>query len=222
VEINKKDLTRLPFPVDQNIDYRETFSSLNNYPRLRKVITDDPEKGLKVNFDKFFKYVVLIYTTNTPLLQIKDYKEQRMSALELAGLDFINPDIQNILMGKSQVANGIVLSYCQMMKSFKWSKLCGFRDAFYVQFERLISGQTESGERTDQLIDNIEKLEKNIEVLIDEFLNHDKSPELIDFVMQAVEDVKNDIRPEYIADMLHQGIDPTRKWSPYESVEKDS
>jgi hypothetical protein len=219
VEINKKDLARLPYPVDQNIDYRATYPGLNNYYRMRRIVTDDPKTGLKIPFDNFFKYVVLIYTTNTPLLQVKDYKEQRMSALELAGLDFASDDIQAILMGKNDAANGIILCYLQMMKSFKWTKLCGFRDAFYIQWEKIVSGKTKPGEQMGDLIKSIKEIEQDIDTLVDDFLNHDKNIELVDFVLQAVEDVKNDIRPEYIADQLHQGNDPTRNWNPYEQVE---
>ena len=209
MEFREDELNRLPFNVIGNVDYIAEYPTLQNYPEF----SDELLNELKLPFNNLFKYFVLLYSQNTPLLNIKDYNQRKSVALTLAVIDpLINLDI---VMGRNPVANWILIAFFRMTKNNKWSKFCVFQDAYYNQLAKLQSGTVEPGERTKELMYNINTLESQIDEMLTDLMNQDRSQKLREDVFQAVEDARNNLRPEYIAQRIKEGDDPTRDWSPY-------
>lgn len=80
---------------------------------------------------------------------------------------------------------------------------------------RLQSGKTEPGERTKDLIINIDDLGKKVDDLITDLANGDFSARITTNVLQAIEDLRRELTPEYIAQQTLEGNDPTRAWNPH-------
>lgn len=207
MEFKESELNKLPFPVIGDINFRKQFPSLNDVEEFRNVET------LNVSFDEVFKYIVLLYTPNTPLLSIKDYPQRKVIAMEIAGMD--PEENVNVMDCSDSRINYLIIAYLRMTKSIKWSKLCVYQDAYYNQLLKLQSGKTEAGERTKDLRENIDDFGTIIDVLITDLVNGDWAPKLKMDVVQAINDLKNELRPEYIARQMMDGDDPTRNWSPY-------
>lgn len=212
MEFTEKELSRLPFRVIGDVDYFAEYPALRNY----KVFSDEVLNSLEVPFDNLFKYIVLLYTPNTPLLNITDHNKRKAIALQMAEIDPVkNIDI---VACRNALSNLVIMAYLRMMKSHRWTKLCVFTDAYYNQCAKLQAGLIEPGERTKELKGNINDLEADIEQMTNEYINYDPSRGLKDAVVQAVEDEHNELLPETIASMIAEGSDPTRGWSPYASI----
>jgi len=211
VEFTEKELSRLPFKVIGDIDYFAEYPSLKNY----KAFNDEILGGLMIPFNNLFRYVVLLYTPNTPLMNITDHNKRKAVALQMSDIDGAkNIDLVSC---RNPLYNMIIMGYLRLMKSHRWAKLCVFTDAYYNQCAKLQAGLIEPGERTKELKANINDLEADIEFMTNEFVNFDNSPKLRDAVTQAVEDQHNELLPETIASLISEGDDPTREWSPYAS-----
>jgi hypothetical protein len=207
MEFKESELSKLPFRVIGNINFLKEYPSLKDIPEFRLI--DD----LRVSFNDIFKYIVLLYTPNTPLLSVKDYSQRKIIAMEIA--DIPVDENHAILECSDSKVNVLIIAYLRMMKSIKWSKLCVYQDAYYNQLLKLQCGQVEPGERTKDLRENIDAFGTIIDELITDLLNGDWAPQLKYDVIQAINDLKNELRPEYIARQMMEGDDPTRKWSPY-------
>ena len=204
MEIKESDLSKLPYRVVGKVNYLQEYPSLKNIPEF----TGELISQISVPFDKLFKYIVLIYTANTPLLNIKDYENRVNVAMELADIK-PNTDLQ------TEPISAIVVAYLRLNKSIKWTRLCAYYDAYYNLIFRLKAGKSDPGERTSDLRKNIQEFGDLIDNLLTELLNGDFSPKLRDNVTQAVNDIKNELRPETIAREILEGNNPIRNWSPY-------
>ena len=177
MDFTKDDFQRLPYDIN-------TGDFLKTYPKLATIPEFANRDEIK-NFNNLFRYIVLLYSQNTPLLQISDYTERRQYAQEFSRVT--KDDIANSSM--------FVIGYLRSCKSDKWGKLCVYRDALYNQALRLQSDQTVSGERTTALINNIELLETKIESTLASIASGDKKieSEIIGFIE---EERLQDLRPE--------------------------
>lgn len=206
MNIADKEFFKLPFRVNGDIDYK------NEYPSLQKI----PEFSLdiKLPFDVVFKYIVLYYSNGTPLMNISNPNERKGTAADLAGFDITVKSVQEMLSGKNEAVNQMIISYLRLQKSHKWSKLIIFIDAYYNQLSKLQSGEI-SGEKTKEILVNVNTLETNIDSLTSDLLNEDRSPYVADTLFQSVEDTRLGLRPEEVAEAISEGRDPLRGYNPY-------
>jgi len=208
MEFKESDPLKLPFNVIGEIDYRSEYPSLKDIPEFKEEVTSK----LPVDFDPLFKYFVLLYTPNTPLLNVKDFAARKNIALEISGM-LRDPDL---FEGReADLIYLLMIAYLRMMNSNKWAKLCVFQNSYYNLMIRLQSGKTEPGERTKDLIINIDDLGKKVDDLITDLANGDFSARITTNVLQAIEDLRRELTPEYIAQQTLEGNDPTRAWNPH-------
>lgn len=220
MEIKESELNRLPFKVIGNIDYRKEYPHLLDIPEFRPEFT----KQLPIKFDPYFKYIVLLYSQNTPLLNIRDFEQRKRYAIEYADIkdpesffiDFSEyKDDEEQPPDEYGYLNQVFIAYLRFMKSNKWSKLYVFQNSYYNLMGLLQSGKTSPGERTRDLIQNIDSIGVKIDELITDLTNQHWTPKIESDILQAIEDVRHDLRPEYIAQQLLEGNDVTRKWGNY-------
>ena len=209
MDFRESDLKKLPFEVIGDIHYLEKYPSLKDIPEFKEEITCN----LPVDFDLLFKYFVLLYSPNTPLLTIKDFVQRKGVALEISGM-LRDPDMFQ-MDNEANLAYMLLITYLRMMNNNKWAKLMVYQNSYYNLMLRLQSGKTEAGERTKNLIENIDSLQIKIDELITDLANGDYSPKIVINVLQSIEDVKNELLPETIARQILEGSDPTRNWFPY-------
>lgn len=202
MEISDDELMMLPFDVTGNKDYLKTYPKLSSNPDFGK----ENRKEIK-DFNRTFKYIVLLYTPNTPLLRISDYAERRKWAVRKSGVS--ENDIR--------AASSLIIGYLRLQRNDKWTKLSVYRDAFYNQSLRLQSDDTKSGERTAALLDNIDKIEGRIESALSELSNGDTR--IKDIIIDAIEDERlSNLRPEMIATAKEDGKDIIEELNPYKGA----
>lgn len=211
MDFRESDLKKLPFDVVGEIDYRERYESLKDVPEFKEEITSN----LPVDFNMLFKYFVLLYTPNTPLLSVKDFVQRKNVALEISGM-LRDPDMFQFDK-EANLAYMLMMAYLRMMNNNKWAKLSVYQNTYYALMLKLQSGKTEPGERVKDLISNIDDLQIKIEELITDIAAGDYSPRITKNILQAIDDIKNELLPETIARKILNGEDPTRQWSPYVS-----
>ena len=207
MDFKKTDFDVLPYSVDGTPDYIEAYPALNKYPEFNK----KTRAKLPCDFNMIFKYIVLFYTPRTPLMQITDVSERKEAAANLAGLD------TEKLFDNDEV-NELIIRYLRIVKNYKWSKLLLWTEGFWNQGRKLLSGKTETGERTEKLLSTIDDLEIRIEKTLAEFLSNDPSEKLKTDVLQAIEEEllpSQTLKPEVIARRLSDNEDPLDGYTPY-------
>jgi hypothetical protein len=177
MDISEEDLKKLPFDIKCN-DFIGTYPKLQSIPEFR-------EKGGIKKFNNLLCYIILLYSPNTPLLQIQDYAERRQYALDLSKA--YKDDLEN--------SSSFVLGYLRLQKNDKWTTLSVYRESKFNLFLRLHSDETRSGERTGAILDNIDKLDTRIASLLADITNDDKKLES-KVIEQIEEEHLSDLRPE--------------------------
>ena len=181
-----EELKSLPYDVN-------SLDLLRSNPKLASIPEFQVRDGIK-NFNALLRYIVLLYTPNTPLLQISNYDERKDFAIKYSKVT------------KEDIAGSsvFIIGYLRYSKSDRWAKLCVYRDALFNQSLRLQSDLTSSGERTAQIINNIELLESKIETTLAAIAAGDKKieAEIVGFIE---EDRLQDLRPESRVARLLEG-----------------
>ena len=177
MDITAEELKNLPYDIN-------TLDFLRSYPKLATIPEFQDRSEVK-NFNNLFRYIILLYTPNTPLLQIANYDERREYAIKYSRAT--KEDIA--------VSSIFIIGYLRYCKSDRWSKLCVYRDALFNQSFRLQSDTTVGGERTLQIINNIELLESKIESTLASIASGNKrlETEIVEFIE---EERLQDLRPE--------------------------
>ena len=207
MDFTSKDLSKLPFSVEEGISYLKEYPQLSRYPEFNQ----DVIKELPYSFDKIFRYIVLLYSPTTPLSQIADYKERKDTAAGIVGIEIER-------LSKDENVNKVLIGYLRMMKSPKWVKLVTFQEAYFNQAQRLLNDDTVSGERTERIIANLESLESKIEKTISDLTNGDNDENVKDALLQSLEDQRlpsQELKPEVIARRIADGEPPLGDYSPY-------
>ena len=95
-----------------------------------------------------------------------------------------------------------------------------YNEALYNQGEKLINGTTEPGEKTKNLVENIDDLELRIEKLISELTQGDPDESLTDDILHTMEldRLPSEFKPENVARALVDGVDIFNGWTPYDKV----
>lgn len=186
MELSPEELKSLPYDVN-------SLDLLRSNPKLASIPEFQVRDGIS-NFNALLRYIVMLYSPNTPLLQISNYDERRDFAIKYSKVT------KDDIAGSSV----FVVGYLRHCKSDKWSKLSVYRDALFNQALRLQSDDTKSGERTAALIGNIELLESKIESTLASIAQGDKRIEL-DIIDRIEEDRLQDLRPESRVARLLEG-----------------
>lgn len=202
----KKDFDKLPFDIESGVDY------LTQYPQLKKTpeFSAQSRNELPLPFDDVFRYIILLYSSTSPLLQITDQGERKRTAAMLCNIDL------DLLLNNKSV-NRILIGFLRIQKDTKFSKLIVFYEAYYNQSQKLLNDDTVSGERTEKIIANIESLEHKIEATIAEITAGDDSLGLKKDIIQTLEDLRpsEELRPEAVAKKLAAGEKPLGDYTPY-------
>jgi len=177
MDITADELEKLPY----NINCKDF---LTEYPTLQKIPEFQNLKEVK-NFNSMFRYIVLLYTPNTPLLQISNYDERRQYAIDYSRIN--KDDLEN--------SSSFTIGYLRFCKNDKWTTLSVYRESKFNLFRRLHGDETRSGERTGAILENIDKLDTRIASLLSDITNDDKRLE--SKVFESIEEERlQDLRPE--------------------------
>jgi len=202
MDLSNEELLKLPYKVSGNIDYLKTYPELFRLPEF-----SETNRSLVNNFNATMKYIILMYSYKTPLMNLPDYFKRREYAKEFSKVR--EDDIAN--------ATSLIIGYLRMTKSHKWSLFCVLNDSFYNIAGRLQADRTESGERSGALRTNLKGTQEDIETLYNELLNDDPNVKIREAIIESAEEYRIlDFRPEMIAMNKENGEPPLQGFNPYQ------
>jgi hypothetical protein len=193
MEIKEEDYKRLMFNI---YDLQDTDILTNKYPVLKLY----PElSSLPI---KYFKFVVLLYDINTPLIAIENYTKRIVEASILSGFTPISEvkfkkEDQNVIEFKTPSVINAIIKYCRIQREIDFSELKVYEIAFYNELQNL---QTEEDAlKRGYAIKNIDNLKEKIKELQVAFYNRNNNNILEINIMSIAEDETLGLRPEDIA-----------------------
>lgn len=209
------DISALPFNLEVIAKIKtgkklfEVFPVLNNYASFKA--------DTLIPLPRAFELIVLLYSVGSPLVLRSDVAKLDAAeyfGYQVANSEIVDPDISNMLHGRYDWFNGMVIAYCRMQKNAKFSMLVVYQDTYYSQLSLMKDGGTDK-EPIKIIIANLEALQSKIETLTSEFLNQDNNQGVKDRLFEDVENSCLGIRPEDIANKIAAGEDPVPDVHPY-------
>lgn len=179
----------------------EQYPAFALYPQFRA------DCGLPL--DKSLALIVQIYT---PVKEdVSELWAIKRKAAENLGYKFNNGECKDAvvnacLRGENNNFNAMIVCYCRMTKSPRFTRLVTYIDTLYQKELDLRNG--EDNEKAKDIIHVIDTLDNRIETITREILNNDSSDNLAVSLLNEVERVSLGLRPEDIAEKLANGIDP--------------
>jgi hypothetical protein len=196
----------LLFPV---FDYPETTKLLERFPQLAQ--WPEFKTPTRHDINKVIRYIVCMYDKNgICVYETNGFKRKRISA-ELAGWkpdkdgDFRGP-VKEMMDGYDEPVNLMIIRYCKLQRSARYSTLVGIREVYYSILEKMIRHDDISAKESQMF----EDYEKKIDIRAMEFLNGDMGEEIREDMYQAIEYEKLELRPEDIAEKIKEGKLPVK------------
>ena len=209
------DVSKLPFDLEiigkikTGEKLLEVFPVLNNYSAFKN--------DIPISLPRAFELIVLCYSVNSPL--ILNHNTAKLDAAKYFGYpvdngEILDNTINSLLYGKHIGFNDMVIAYCRMQKNAKHSLMVTYLDSYYAQLAIMRNGGSDK-EKMKDLISNVENLGNKIDLLVNEFLNHDNTQAIKDRLNDDLEASCLKLRPEDISEALESGEDPVPDCRPY-------
>jgi hypothetical protein len=205
MELNfeKQDFDKLLYRVHEmpdNADPNKYFASLSQYHEFKM------KKVPLARFNQIFRWVVYMYDMKSPFRNlILDATKRKIEIAKYVKL-IINPNeldplVRDLLIGKSKEVNRMVVAYCRIQKSSRYSLTVGLENKFYNDLEKTMGGENTRNP--------IAQTQRELEESVLEFLNQDNNPFVAETLFQYIEEERIDnYKPEGIATSLAKGEDP--------------
>lgn len=178
----------------------EMLPILASFPEFQ-----DP--GLSVSYDSIIRYIVLMYDPRTPLTtRINDLPSRKFNALYYAGIyqDSLTNKFPEDVMLFSQCLLPSVNSMIFRYARFVWNDDYATLMVLQQSYDRLLA----QGFSSSKDFEASQGLREQITKLHDKLLNKDSSTALQQDFFDYLEEERLNIRPEEIAEALHNGVDP--------------
>jgi hypothetical protein len=190
------------------------FGDLSNY----KYIT----KGLKgVDKALMFKWLVYMYDSKSPLVNIEDIRKRAVIAASEAGFPRNTRKQFDKVYGKVVMFDNsimvdlgkMIVEYCKIQRNASYMQLAVYETLMVDNNELLLNPETDTSERS-KIIDMQAKLTGIISTLREKFLNGDSTDKTYAEVMDAIENENNEFSPEQVVlnDKTRQAVNEA---SPY-------
>lgn len=189
---------------------------MDAYPLLEKL------SGFEYDFEgypnprmdknKTIRYINYYYSKGSPLSErYKDYKQRKAAAAIIAGFESspktgdFHPKIEAMLSGSDHMVNRMVVSFVAHNYSTNFSSLIALRDMFLKALE----------DQTDpQKVVKIFEINEKLELLEQRMLNGDQNPKINAALVQSIEEIKLELKPEDVAKRISKGLPPI-DWEVY-------
>lgn len=190
---------------------------LKKYPEFRADLSECP--GLP--FNNIFKYIVLCYDRNSPLRDGRTIMSRKVEAAIRAGFIAIDnkfeEDVENLVRCEYQPINSMIIRYCRMQHSIKYSKLVLYEESFYKEQNNYNTEDDASKRKV--ILALIDDLESKIDVLTSDILAEDNSLLIKRSLLAYIENETIVPTPEVIVSKLKENKDPLDGYNPYKDDE---
>jgi hypothetical protein len=190
--------------------------------RFFKKLDKHPEFNLKLphlHRTNVVRYIVLMYDSTTPFKdRYADLGERKIEVAKYIGFNVdsngsFNTHVKKMLTGENLKVNRMILAYCRMQRSYKYSTLVGLDERFYKELGKMISGKTPSRV-------SLVEIEKQIEDVSKQFYNEDNNVLLKDTLFETMEQERLDrLTPEGIAEAIQEEREPVEEKEAFEEYD---
>lgn len=219
MELRAEDFEKLYIRVDL---LGERESVLETFPQLKSIKLFNTEFDQNLSYVKVFKFIVYLYDRHSPFRNIKDIGLRRVEVADYVSFNketgkFL-PQYMDIILWKNDKVNAMAIEYCRLQKSIVFSKLCMREDWLYKQYEEISTLNYEKTADRKRAYDQLNDMEKDLESIINEFVNEDNSYPMRKKVLEFIEEERIVIRPETVAKNIKQKKPPLGTYSPYDGI----
>ncbi len=178
-DFNKLNCNVYDMPIGENpIEY---FPQLKSYKEFSKIESE----RVQLNLEEVFRYIVYMYDMNSPFRTIDDLVKRKIQAAKYAGFE---PKQKNGVMVFSDVVksflncedssfNKMVIRYCRLQRSRKWSLLIAAEVSYHnclLQLMEMDSDEeAKDTEKKQKILKEAEQTEVMLERMEREMLNKD-------------------------------------------------
>jgi len=191
-------------------DLKPCIDILAVYPGLKKLSGFDyPFSEYSVPAvvrNRTIRFINYFYSKNTPWNDdYKDYKHRKALCAVMAGFDFNSvtgkfPDeTERILSGEDPMVNRMAVSFVAHYYSTKFSSLMALRDMFFRALEK---------EDDPSKVDKVFTIQERLVKLESELMNYDLTPAISVALIQRMEEIKLELKPEDVAVRIMEGKPP--------------
>lgn len=196
--------------VPMETDLMRTFPILNKLSGFDYKFEGypSPEKDR----DRTIRFINYFYSKGTKLES--DFPEplrRKAACAKLAGFDYnsssgdFHPKVSSMLRGDDTRVNRMIISFCAHHYSTEFTTLCATRDMYF----RMLEDQTDPNK-----VKSIFTINEELRKLELSMINNDISPQVSVSLIQRMEEVKLELRPEDVATRIAQGKSPIN-FDPY-------
>lgn len=190
--------------LPMSTDLMKTFPLLSELSGFEYDFKDYPNPVVDKN--KTIRYINYFYSKGTPLE--KDYtvyKQRKVAAAVLAGFGYngktgeFDKKITEMLEGKDPMVNRMIISLLKHNYSTRFDALMSLRDMFHRALEDV--NDPAKVTKVFEISDKLVKMEM-------EMLNNDESQGLSVALIQRMEEIKLELKPEDVAIRIASGMKP--------------
>lgn len=212
LEFSKEDYKKCildTFGMPIGVDVMEAYPLLSKLSGFEYDFKNYPTPKMSKN--KTIRYINYYYSKETPLNAIPDYKKRKAKAAIDAGFEYdertgeFKPEIQAMLAGDDPMVNRMIVSFVAQNYSTSFSSLIALRDMYL----RMLEDQTDPNK-----VAKVFEINEKMETLEHKLLNQDLSPKITAALIQRMEEIKLELRPEHIAQRIADGKNPI-DWEAY-------
>ena len=191
----------------------EVLAKLKTMPKPYCLIPAKEEfnRPIEMPLWKILRYITFIYTKGTPYEQEDNYLKRKVQAGKEAEFEMneqetnFMPQYEQIILNKNSIVNSMILAYCFLQHSPRFTLLVQSRDNYWRELE-LFKVEKDATKRS-AIIKNYTGIAETIKLLQTEYLNGDANELLTEDLFASLESEVMPT-PEVIAERLKNKEEP--------------
>lgn len=199
-----KDCILETFGMPIGVNVMEAFPLLSKLSGFEYDFRDYPNP--KMDKNKTIRYINYFYSKGTPLNQrYVDYKQRKAAAAILAGFEsdiksgHFKPKVESMLAGDDPMVNRMIISFVAHNYSTKFSTMVALKEMFYKMLE---------DQNDPQKVVKVFEVNERLEKLEIEMLSMDRTPKITAALVQRIEEIRLELKPEDVAKRIAEGKPP--------------
>ena len=205
IDFKHNDFVDMLFPVhdvtDRNFCLEDRrFRRLLDYEEFKDNIIGFTDKEK----DQVVRYICYMYDINSPLLQVT-VMERKAHAVKLSGFNLndkkeVDDKIMGMIQGNNQQVNRMIIRYCMLFNSIKYTKLVALVEAYEKLMTKFLSGEFDSS-----VLKSIDTLEVKITSLSKDIFSGDDTEQLARSIYLLVDEDRLELSAELVALRILEG-----------------
>jgi hypothetical protein len=186
-----------------NVMKSSTSAVLTQFPALAEYEEFTANLGGMARYrSNIIRYIVLMYDRNSPFMQMEDIHEKKIKCALLAKFKaekknngihkHFDPAVDKMIKGYNETVNRMVIRYCRMQGSTRFTMIMASRDTFYDLAYRVLKRKADDdgkeGSEKVKLISSMNKSIDEIDEMAVNLFQGDYSSKLIEDLYVVIEE----------------------------------